>query len=169
MKIQKHTQEEILTDWLDRYARLINHVVILYRDDQVHGEDLFQEIALALWRSIPNFEERSKESTWIYRVALNTAISGVRKRFVRTESTDSVDEITDSKSNISIEQSSELDWVYKRLKTMNPIDRSLVLLYLDGNSYREISEIIGTSESNVGVKINRIKERLKVFLDTEET
>ena len=155
------TAEEVLAEWLERYRRLIHHVVRLYSFDRARGEDLYQEIALALWRSIPSFEGRSDESTWIYRVALNTAISSARRHPDPSISQDSVDELAGADTHETLDRSSELEWLYGQIRTMSLIDRSLVLLYLDGNSYQEISAILGISESNVGAKLNRLKARLK--------
>jgi len=164
----KQRQEQILGDWLTRYRRLIYRVIVLYARDAASGDDLYQEIALALWRSIPNFESRSSESTWIYRVALNTALSAARRApRIDDDGTAGLERIAGPDGELTREQESELSWVYDRIRTMNLIDRSLVLLYLDGNSYQDIAEILGISESNVGVKINRVKARLRALVETE--
>lgn len=161
-------QDRILGEWLARYRRLIYRVIVLYSHDGTSGDDLYQEIALALWRSIPRFESRSGESTWIYRVALNTAISSVRRERKTPEDSGMVPgESGAADEGESLEQASELAWVYERIRSMSLIDRSLVLLYLDGNSYKDIAEILGISESNVGVKINRVKNRLKALIESE--
>ena len=158
----------LLADWLERYRRLIHRVVALYSHDHASGEDLYQEIALALWRSIPRFGGRSSESTWIYRVALNTAISAARRRSDMHISDVPLDGIVGIDSNETLDRSSKLEWVYRRVRTMSLVDRSLVLLYLDGNSYQDIATILGISESNVGAKINRVKGRLKQLVEAEE-
>ena len=142
-------------------------MVALYCYDTSNAEDLYQEIALALWRSIPSFSERSSESTWIYRVALNTAISAARKQSDLHISDTPLEELVGRDSNETLARASELEWVYRRIRTMSLVDRSLVLLYLDGNSYQDIAEILGISESNVGAKISRLKSRLKQLVMAE--
>ena len=124
-------------------------------------EDLYQEIATALWQSQDKFEGRAKETTWIYRVALNTALNLKRRKTPITE------ELTGEEPSPEAPESERLDWVYSRLRLLRPVDRSLVLLYLDGNSYEDISEVMGLSVSNVGVKINRVKARLRDLLSKE--
>lgn len=158
---------ELLASWLERYHRLIQHVVALYCYDPSSREDLYQEIALALWRSIPKFQGRSSESTWIYRVAINTAISAARNRSDLRDSDVSPEQLAGNDADAPVDRSSELEWVYEKIRTLSLIDRSLVALYLDGNSYRDIAEILGLSESNVGAKINRLKGRLKELVEAK--
>ncbi len=147
--------------WLTDYRGLIHRVVMLYAYTFSDQEDLYQEIATALWQSQGKFEGRAKETTWVYRVALNTALNLKRRKNLIT------DELTGAEPAPEAPESERLDWVYARLRTMSPVDRSLVLLYLDGNSYEDISEVLGLNVSNVGVKINRIKTRLRDLLSKE--
>ena len=135
---------------------------MLYGYAPSEREDLYQEIVMALWQSIDRFEGRSKETTWIYRVALNTALGLKRKKLPVTES------LTGYETAADDPQRDEMDWVYSRLRTLNSVDRSLVLLYLDGNSYEDIAEVLGISSSNVGAKINRIKTKLRDLLAQEQ-
>ncbi|MEJ2507131.1 MAG: RNA polymerase sigma factor [Ignavibacteriaceae bacterium] len=127
-------QKEIFYDWLKKYKGLLFKVIRAYAFNLHDQEDLFQEITIQIWNSIPNFRGDSAASTWVYRVSLYSAISWSKK---------------EKKQNTG-KQSLEL----------NEIDRSLTLLLLDGFSYKEMSNILGISESNVGVKINRIKKDL---------
>jgi RNA polymerase sigma-70 factor (ECF subfamily) len=124
-----------------------------------HGqEDLFQEIATQVWISVPSFEGNAAPSTWIYRVALNTAISWSRKelrhhnKFHETLNGDE----TALRPNDS-EIDTRLDWPYEQIAQLNELDRSLTLLLLDGFSYKEMADALGMSETNVGVRIRRIK------------
>ncbi len=151
--------------WLKQYRALIYRVVMIYAPHLDAQEDLFQEIALALWRSIEKFDQRSAESTWIYRVALNTAISHRRRtdRQPRTKPLES----WDGWVRFDPERDQQLDWLYAQIRTMQLVDRSLALLYLDGNSYEDMATILGISKSSVGVKINRMKFRLKTLLEDE--
>ena len=154
-------KKQQLQRWLEDHRGIIHRVVMLYGYSPSDREDLYQEIATALWQSMDRFEGRSAETTWIYRVALNTAISLKRKKVPDTE------ELTGEEPAPDAPQRDQLEWMYARLRTLNTVDRSLVLLYLDGNSYEDIAEVLGLSMSNVGVKITRIKSRLRELLQQE--
>lgn len=154
----------LLTRWLEQYEALIYRVVLSYASDVASQQDLFQEIAVALWRSIHRFQHQAKESTWIYRVAINAAIDFARKGS-RTPPTTSYDE---SEHWVSITPpSDDLAWVYEKIRALAPIDRSLMLMHLDGYPYQEIATVLGITESAVGVKINRVKKQLKALFDKE--
>ena len=151
--------------WLKQYRGLIYRVVMVYAPHIDAQEELFQEIALALWRSIEKFEQRSAESTWIYRVALNTAISH-RRRTDRQPNTRSL-ESWDGWVHFDPERDQQLSWLYAQIRSMSMVDRSLALLYLEGNSYEDMATILGISQNSVGVKINRMKSRLRKLLEDE--
>jgi len=128
-------------------------------------EDLINDIALELWKSFEKFKGDSKISTWIYRVALNTSMNYKRKK-----KKDSLFySINDFKKEEIIpwlveqeqESSSELELLYNCIDELNEINKAIILLYLDGNSHDEISEIMGISKTNVGTRISRIKEQIK--------
>lgn len=138
----------------------------MYCDDIQDSEDLFQEIVLQLWKSYSGFKGESKVSTWMYRVALNTAITRLRKAKRRPDYL----RIIHDNVNVADGGSDRLDLQYDvelqlAINTLNKFDRALMMLYLDEKSYSEISEIMGITESNVGVKINRIKNKLKSILN----
>ena len=152
-------QEQIFEAWLNQYKELIFKIVRAYAFTVADQDDLFQEIALQIWRSVPSFLQASSVMTWVYRVAINTAIKWVKKErkhqgakeispalCLQPENTGKVDE--------------RLDWLYQEIHKLDKIDRSLSLLLLDGLSYKEMSDIMGITESNVGVKISRIKKQL---------
>lgn len=163
MSLKDHATQT-LTRWLKDHEAVVYRVVVSYAKDPQAQEDLFQDIALALWRSVNRFEGAAKETTWIYRVALNTAIDFVRKGN-RAPDTTSFDEKVHW---VSIEPPSEdLAWVYEKIRALEPVDRSLMLMHLDGYRYQEIAEVLGISESAVGVKINRVKARLQALFEQE--
>jgi RNA polymerase sigma-70 factor (ECF subfamily) len=122
------------------------------------ADDLFQEIAIQVWQSVPNYQGKSSVSTWLYRIALNTAIrwSKSEKRRGKAEG-NSIEHLLDYQP---VENDSRLDWLYAQISRMNEVEKSLTLLLLDGFSYREMSEMMGITESNIGVKIHRIKKQL---------
>lgn len=123
-------------------------------------EDLIQEISLQIWHSIPNFGGKCKESTWIYRVALNTAIGWARKEKSHREKRQGLEENFQLLTETASPRNERLEWLYEQIRRLDPIDRSLLLLHLDGMSYLEISDILGISEKNVGVKLSRLRQNL---------
>jgi RNA polymerase sigma-70 factor (ECF subfamily) len=125
-------------------------------------DDLFQEISIQVWRSIPAFRNESAVTTWIYRIALNTAISWVTKERKYRKANGAFDNMPDVLSFPHKPVEEQLTWLYKAIHALDEIDRSLALLLLDGFSYKEMAAILGISVSNVGVKINRIKKQLIV-------
>jgi RNA polymerase sigma-70 factor (ECF subfamily) len=138
----------------------------MYCDDRDDSEDLFQEIVLQLWKSYSGFKGEAKISTWMYRVALNTAITRLRKTKRRPDNqrldNDNFNIAEVANNRLDIQFSVELQ---QAINMLNRFDRALMMLYLDEKSYSEIAEIMGISESNVGVKINRIKNKLKSMLN----
>ena len=140
---------------------LIHKVCNIYGTSEADREDLFQEITIQLWKSYASFQHRSKLSTWLYRVALNTAIAQQRreKRMPQTTSLSEVEmRIQDaSKGEKDEEALQDLQHAIRRLKS---IERAIIFLYLEEKSYQEIADIIGISPKNVGVKIVRIKAKL---------
>ena len=126
-------------------------------------EDLVNDILLELWKSFKNFKGNSKISTWIYRVALNTSLNYKRKKkndalFNHLIDFKKVDNLSWLKEQ---DYSEESEILYKCIDELNEINKAIILLYLDGNSHDEISEITGISKTNVGTRIGRIKEQIK--------
>ncbi|MCH7400079.1 sigma-70 family RNA polymerase sigma factor [Belliella sp. DSM 107340] len=140
---------------------LIFKVAMLYTNSLHDREDLYQEIVFQLWKSFDSFGEKSKLSTWMYRVAMNTAIYNLKssKRQVNTipidMETERFAEAVDKSEEARIKQ------LYDNIQTLSLLERGIILLYLEGKSHQEIAEIIGITSSNVGTKILRIKEKLK--------
>ena len=141
---------------------IIYKVCKTYRDTREDQEDLFQEIVLQLWKSYPKFRGESKESTWIYRIALNTAIAIFRKNKIELEFNEKIPKEHHSKY---IETPSENEErLFEAIRTLNKVERAIIALYLEDYPYNEIGEITGITENYVGVKISRIKEKLKNIL-----
>jgi len=123
-------------------------------------EDLFQEVVIQVWRSVPNYKGDSAVTTWLYRVALYSAIAWSRqekKHRDGKQTLDGVEHVLTVKVDV---QDHRLDWLYAQIRQLDEIDRSVMLLFLDGFRYKEMARILGISESHVGVKINRIKKYL---------
>jgi RNA polymerase sigma factor (sigma-70 family) len=157
--------EKEFLDMINTHRGIIYKVCHLYGKEKEFKEDLFQEIVLQLWRSFPTFKKESLLSTWMYRVALNTAISQFRKDIKKPERQPL------SKAEFQIPDLSFLQdedentlLLNQAIQQLTRIEKGLIMLYLEEKSYREISEIMGITQSNVGVKLNRIKIKLEKII-----
>jgi RNA polymerase sigma-70 factor, ECF subfamily len=136
----------------------------MYENDPEVRNDLFQEIVLQLWKSFPSFRGESKITTWMYRIALNTAISGLRKqsRQVKTE------DLSDLHFNITEGGGADLEENFQKLqwaiRQLTEIERAMIMMALEEISYEEIAETIGITQNNVRVRMNRIREKLKKLM-----
>ena len=146
---------------------MADHIAILYRVVNGFAEgddrnDLMQEVMLAVWNAIPHFRAQSKPTTFLYRVSHNAALSWLRTRhnYRRRIEQAAVFAEIDSQSNHTPSHDPRLDDLYAAIRGLPELDRSLILLSLDGVSYTDMAAIHGLSESNVGVRLNRIKQRL---------
>lgn len=138
----------------------------LYTNDRDSHNDLFQEITIQLWKAYPKFRGDAKFSTWMYRVALNTAITLYRKRKRRIDTADYESIIFRIKAEEYDEtEELQLKLMYKAVKQLNDVDKALVFLYLEDKNYAEISETLGITEVNARVKMNRIKTKLRTILN----
>lgn len=155
-------EEKFLIE-IHEHQALVHKVCRLYCDTPEDREDLFQEIIYQLWKSYPTFQNRSKLSSWIYRISLNTAMAAFRKP--RIQLTDSVDFPENAFAADAIQEESREELLFKVVKKLDDAERALVALYLEDMSYAEIAEIIGISESNVGVRLNRVKKKIKTLLN----
>lgn len=144
---------------------LIIKVCNIYCNTQQDKDDLFQEIAINLWKGLPSFRGSSKLSTWIYKVSLNTAISNFRKK--RRMSFVDIEEVPDLKGD-SPDQESDNEFrmkaLYYGIGRLKPVEKAIILLSLEENSYEEIAQIIGISANNVSVKLVRIKKKLEKLI-----
>ncbi|HEY1124319.1 MAG TPA: RNA polymerase sigma factor [Sphingobium sp.] len=157
----------IFESWMEAHKAILFKVARAYGASHADREDLFQEIALQVWHSVDAFRRDAAVSTWIYRIALNTAMAWRRKERKHGTGRQEIEAVT----GLLIAQPGRdprLDWIYERIAELDEVNRSLALLMLDGFSYRDMSQILGLSESNVGVKINRIKATLADQLAKEE-
>ncbi|MEO5925754.1 MAG: sigma-70 family RNA polymerase sigma factor [Bryobacteraceae bacterium] len=158
--MQAEEQQRIFDGWLKSHRGLLFKVVRAYAFTPPDQEDLFQEIATQVLRSVPNFRGESAVTTWIYRVALNAAIAWTRQERKHRGGKQSVDGVEPSILQPSATSDPRVEWLYAQIRALNEIDRSLTLLMLDGFSYKEMASMLGITESYVGVKINRIKAQL---------
>jgi RNA polymerase sigma-70 factor (ECF subfamily) len=157
MTEQEH--KDIFEQWLHQYQALLFKVVRAYAAQKADQEDLFQEVCLQVWRSVPRFKGASAVTTWLYRIALHTAITW-KKKLSKREELSILYEREMPEQETSSQKNAQLEWLFSEITRLDKIDRSLALLLLDGFSYKEMADILGISESNVGVKIYRIKKQL---------
>jgi RNA polymerase sigma factor (sigma-70 family) len=161
-------QQAIFDDWLREHAAILHHVANGFATG-ADRHDLMQELMLALWRAVPAFRAASLPSTFIFRVTHNAALTWKRAERSYRRRLDSFQELQAASPAILEESGGEppsdaLELLYAAIRTLAPLDRSLVLLQLDGAGYAQIAEIHGLSESNVGVRLNRIKHKLTAAL-----
>jgi RNA polymerase sigma-70 factor (ECF subfamily) len=160
----KSLKEEFL-ETLSAYQGILHKVNIIYFRNHADREDNFQEIVYQLWKSFPNLQNRDSIGSWIYAVSINTSFSKIKKEYrieYREKMPESIDKI-DIAEELSLSESYRM--LLQAIYNLNEIDKSIMLLYLEEKSYDEISEIIGISRSNVGVRINRAKDFLKQNLN----
>jgi RNA polymerase sigma-70 factor, ECF subfamily len=147
---------------------IIHKVCGIYCDTREDREDLFQEIVSQLWKSFPTFRHESKVSTWMYRVALNTAITQFKKEKRRPDQ-HAVEhqhlQYEDSYYDSAIEE--EIKMLHKAISKLSGIEKSIVLLYLEEKKHEEIADIVGITQNYVRVKMNRIKARLKKIMEED--
>ena len=156
-------KEEFISQ-VEKHQGIIYKVSRMYCDKNECRQDLFQDILVQLWQSYPSFNNKSKFSTWLYRVALNTAIAQFRKDKKNNE--DSMPEIPVNivEEETYKEKEDRREIVQKAISKLNKAEKAIIILYMDDYSYEEISDIAGITMSNVGVKINRIKTKLQKIL-----
>jgi RNA polymerase sigma-70 factor, ECF subfamily len=160
-------RDRIFGEWLAGHKGILFKVVHAYAFEHADRQDLFQEIAFQVWRSVDGFRGDSSVPTWMYRVALNTAIGWTRKETRHKRGKRPLDDVVlTAAAPDSFDP--RIEWLYRRIAQFKDTDRSVALLMLDGFSYREIAAIAGITESNVGVKINRIKAALSARLTEEQ-
>lgn len=140
---------------------IIYKVTKIYTDTREDQQDLYQEILYQLWKSFPSFSGRSKISTWIYRVTLNTSLSFLSKQKKNTQHTNIQEVIHFAESTDSFLMDERMAQLYQMIKKLNEGERGIILLYLEGKKYEEIADITGFSATNIGTKLNRIKQKLK--------
>ena len=150
------------------FASIIIKICRAYTNTQEDFEDYYQEVCLQIWRSRNNFSGQSEWSTWIYRLSLNVCLTLLKKKkneHQRFASDFLPVELTEDSKAFADEPITQL---YYAIRQLSEIDRAVILLYLEEKSYQEIADIMGTNMNNIGVRINRIKERLKKILDEME-
>ncbi|OWK98739.1 RNA polymerase subunit sigma-70 [Kaistella haifensis DSM 19056] len=160
--------EKEFLEKIEKHKGVIFKISKMYMDDFDDQKDLFQEITYQVWKAYPTFEGRSEFSTWLYRIALNTAIlflkSEKRRSFIQNN------EVSNFKINqdeYDDEDEQKLKKMYEAINQLNAIDKALIFYYLENYSGNQIAEQMGISEVNARVKMNRAKEKLKQLINTQ--
>jgi len=163
--VQKDLESKFLLDF-EQNQNIVHKVCRIYTTNQDAHNDLFQEVVIQLWKNYSKFRGDSKFSTWMYRVALNTAISLYRKS-TRTVKTQDISDISYKIQSTEYDDTEEvqLKALYKAIQELNDIDKALIFLYLENKPYKEISEALGITQVNARVKMNRAKDKLKNILN----
>ncbi len=158
---------QVFVELLQRHRGLVFKVANTYARSVEDRDDLAQEIAAQLWRAWPGYDPARSVTTWMYRIALNVAISGVRGNALRQRHAvpmdDALHDIADP-SSVDPDTHQHLRLLHGFIATLEPLNRALLLLYLDERGAREIGEVLGLSESNVTTKISRLKQRLRDYV-----
>jgi len=155
----KKDKEEFVA-LLEKNNGIIHKISLIYTRNPADKADLFQEICMQLWKSYKSFRHELQFSTWLYRVALNTAISQIRKR----KKLDRDEYLNLYYQSPTGESDDRHKLLFRAIAQLNKIDRAMILLWLEEKKYEEIAEILGISKSNVSVKLVRIKEKLSEII-----
>lgn len=147
------------------YAAIIIKMCRAYTNTQEDFEDYYQEVCLQIWRSKDNFQAESEWSTWIYRIALNVCLTLLKKKNNNKQHFASDYLPAELVEDSHAFEDEQLNHLYSAIRQLSEIDRGVIMLHLEQKSYQEIADIIGTNPNNIGVRIKRIKVRLKVKLD----
>jgi len=156
--------KDFYTQFILPYAGIIIKICRAYTDNEEDFQDYYQEVCLQLWKSRDNFKGDSKWSTWVYRISLNVSLSLLRKDKKVNKNSILLPDVEDEPTANPFNDEA-LKILYQAIKKLSETDRAIILLYLEEKSYQEIAEIIGLSPNNIGVKITRIKKKLKTLLD----
>ncbi|MEK6153813.1 sigma-70 family RNA polymerase sigma factor [Flavobacteriaceae bacterium 3-367] len=154
-------KEEEFVRVIKQNEGVIFKITTIYTDNKTDQQDLYQDIVYQLWKAFPGFRKESKVSTWMYRIALNTALTRLKKS-KRGGHSVSIDRVVLQEAECyDYEFEERLKLVYSHIKQLNLLEKGIMLLLLEGKKYEEIAEITGLSPSNVGTRISRIKQKLK--------
>ena len=158
--------EKKFTQELQKNQSIIHKICRSYTNSEAAHKDLFQEITIQLWRAYPKFRGDSKFSTWMYRVAFNTAISLYRKSKRTVQTSPIYDNLKELEfQDYDETHDKQLELLYTAIQSLNDLEKALALLYLEDKNYKEIALTLGISEVNARVKMNRTKTKLKNILN----
>lgn len=147
---------------------VIFKITSIYTRTQDDQNDLYQEIVFQLWKAFGSFRNESKVSTWLYRVAMNTAITRLRKEKRQAPQIPISQAVLNRTENTDSEFEERLAMLYQHIERLNNLEKGLILLFLEDKSYEEMAEITGLTVSNVGTRLSRIKQKLKTQVSEKQ-
>jgi len=153
--------EDFFLKYIAPYTGIIAKLCRAYTNNQEDFEDYYQEVCLQIWKNHSNFKNQSKWSTWVYKITLNVCMCMLRKE--KSTYTGFLPEPNEVQNTAF--KNENVNLLYDAIKKLNEVDKAVILLYLEEKSYKEIAQIMGTNFNTIGVRINRIKERLKILLN----
>lgn len=159
--MDKQELERNFIAFVEQHKLIIYKVCYVYATDKENLNDLYQEVVINLWKAYPRFRGECRPSTWVYRIGLNTCLSFIRKSKSRPEIvpiTVNLEAFVDEEDKTAL-----LHELYRMINCLSQQERALILLWLEERSHQEIADIIGISRNNVAVRLNRIREKLKVM------
>ena len=159
--MQKQESEKQFEKHISANEMLIHKVCRVYAYTEADRKDLFQDIVTELWKAYPKFKGEAKFSTWLYRVAINTAVTGLRKQkdyITSYEPATLPHQVSDTESGKEEEQFQQL---YVAIEQLNQVEKAIIMLYLEDKPYDEMEDILGISQGNLRVKMSRIKDKLR--------
>ncbi len=166
--ITKQEKQQRFSLFLKEHYSIIRKLCRGYSNNVQDFEDNVQDVYYQLWKSIDRFEGRSKSSTWVYQVTLNVCLYNLAKRKKRMDDLlpegKEINQLTDTSQEF-FKSESPVDILYNAIALLRPIDRTIIMLYLEKKEHAVIAEVVGLSVSNVGIKVNRIKKKLKELVD----
>jgi RNA polymerase sigma factor (sigma-70 family) len=154
-------QDLQFSELITQHQGIIHKVCRLYRNSREDREDLFQEIVFQVWKALPGFEGRAKITSWMYRIALNTAMATFRKRITPISYVEQLPDYTEEPND---DEASRHERMMAALQQLTDAEKALITLYFEDLSYEEIAEITGINANHVGVKLHRIKTKLQKLL-----
>ena len=160
--MSKPAQQDEFLILLDQHKKILHKIAGSYGRTAADRQDLVQEMVVQLWRSFSSYDHRYRFSTWMYRVALNVSISFHRSEARRSRHiVPAEDSILEIAAEAPVPANEDVRLLYEAMARLAELDRALLLLHLDGNTYDTIAEVLGISETNVGTKLSRLKQRLR--------
>ena len=154
-----HNQEEFI-GIIKQNEGLIFKIARVYTSNKEDEQDLCQEIIYQLWKSFGSFRNEAKISTWMYRIALNTSIANLNKTKRRGSTLPMNEGLLNISDHDDAVKKERIEDLYAQIKKLNPVEKAIVLLHLEGNNYEEIAIITGFTATNIGTRLGRIKQKL---------
>jgi len=157
-------QENQFLKLIEQHSGILYKVSRIYMDSEVEQQDLRQEIIFQLWKSIDKFKGDSQFSSWMYRVGINTSITYFKKNKRRPDKSELKTNIDIQEESQEDEKESQLTHFYTAVKSLNKIEKAIILLFIEGYSHNEIAKQLGLSSGNTRVKLNRTKQKIKELI-----